>query len=288
MTTRYAANEARNIATSVPAEASRVRAEPAFQRFARLGLGSRAAIYALLAYMAADIALTDSSPAQPSGTGAITEIGRQPGGRVLLALLAVGFAGYGSFRVSQVLGEGGPKNQAESALKRVGWAAVAIIYFGLCARAITLALGSGSGGGGGTSSKPQPVVAVVLRWPAGPVWVGLVGVVIAACGAALVVWGFAHDYSETLDRRRMSEWAFQAARATGIAGDASRGMLIVLVSVYLLAAAVTDNPAHAKGLGQALRSFARLPSGPALLLVAAAGLACFAVYSIFEALYRQV
>ena len=53
--------QAKEAATSVPTEASRARAKPWFQRLARLGLATRAVIYALLAYIAAEIALTHAS-----------------------------------------------------------------------------------------------------------------------------------------------------------------------------------------------------------------------------------
>ena len=68
----------------------------------------------------------------------------------------------------------------------------------------------------------------------------------------------------------------------------ARGSMLVLVSVYLLGAAVSDNPSRAKGLGSALGAFVRLPAGPPLLGLAAAGLLCFAGYSAIEALYRDI
>jgi hypothetical protein len=282
--------EAKAAVRSVPEKASGARSKPAFQRFARAGLCGRAVIYLLLAYLAADIAIHHNSPAQPSGSGALTEIDRQPGGRALLGLLAVALAGYGAWRAVQVLGERGDEREMTSVVKRVGWAAVTMIYFGLCARAVSLAVGSsGSGGpGGGASSNPRPFVGVVLRWPGGPAWVGVTGAGIAIGGAAMVVWGLAHDYSKVLQTDRMSRRAFLASLATGIAGEVTRGLLVILVSVYLLSASVTDDPARAKSLGQALRSFDRLPAGPVLLLAAAAGLACFAAYSVFEAVYRDI
>ena len=104
----------------------------------------------------------------------------------------------------------------------------------------------------------------------------------------MAIWGLAHDYSKVLQTDRMSQPNFVAAQATGIAGEVARGLLVMLVSAYLLAAAVTDDPARAKSLGLALRSFNRRPGGPFLLLMAAAGLACFATYSVFEALYRDI
>jgi hypothetical protein len=273
-------------AASVQAEASSVRGTPALQRFARLGLCSRSVIYVLLAYMAADIALTDTSPAQPSGTGALTEIGHQPGGRALLALLAIGLAGYAAWRSTQALGQDDQESAARRAVQRVGWALVAAIYAFLCVRAIATAVGAG-GGGGGTSSNPQPVVGLVLRWPGGPLWVGLAGAAMAIGGVALTIWGTAHDYSDVLSVP-VTRPAFRAAQATGVIGEATRGILIVLVSVYLLDAAITDDPSHAKTLGEALRAFDRFAVGPAVLLAAAAGLACFAGYSVFEALYRRL
>jgi hypothetical protein len=268
-------------------EADRIRTEPGFRHLAHLGLGARAVIYALLVFLVADIALSRSAPAQPSGSGALAEIGKQPGGAALLAVLAVGLACYACWRITQALSQKGDEGEAQSVLERLGRAAVGLLYLGLCAQAVSLAVGSGGGGGGGTS-RPQPFVASVLRWPVGPFWVGLVGAGLAIGGLSLLVWGLVHDYSRALDTDPARGPAFQVARATGMAGNAARGLLVALVSVYLLEAAATDKPSRAKGAGQALSSFDRTPAGPALLLVAAFGLACFAVYSLFEARYRRV
>ncbi len=292
------AREAEEVATAVPSEASHVRAEPWFRRFARLGLSTRAVIYVLLAYIAADLSLTHASAAEASGSGALSEVGRQPAGRVMLGLLTVGLAGYAFWRVAHALsrdeqadqqGERQPARRTINTFERAGWLCTAVVYFVLCGQAAVLALSASSAGsGGGPSSRPQPFVASVLRWPAGPLWVGLAGAGIAIGGAALVVWGAVHDYSEVLETDRMSRRAYRVAQLSGIVGEAARGLLILLVSVYLLAAAVTDNPARAKSPNGALLSFDRLPAGQPLLLVIVIGLLGFAVYSLFEALYRKV
>jgi Domain of Unknown Function (DUF1206) len=291
-----AAHEAEEVAAAIPAEASHVRSEHWFQRLARVGLTTRAVIYALLAYIAAEIAFTHRSPAQANGSGALSEVGRQPAGRVLLGLLAVGLVGYGLWRVAQALSreDQGEKRRPEartiSTVERVGWLCTALIYLFLCGQAAVLVFSANSGasGGGGPSAHPQPFVATVLRWPGGPVWVGLAGAGLAIGGGALVVWGSFHDYSEVLDTRRMSQKAFLGAQVTGIAGEAARGLLIVIVSVYLLAAAAADNPARAKSTNQALLSLDRVPVGQGVLVVTVVGLLCFAVYSLFEAVYRDV
>jgi hypothetical protein len=287
--------QAKEAATSVPTEAARTRAKPWFQHLARLGLATRAMIYALLAYIAAEIALTHSAPAPASGSGALTEVRKQSAGRVLLGLLAVGLVAYALWRVAQTLSRAnqdngdGQESSAGGAFKRAGFLASAVVYFFLCGQAASLALSAtGAGSSGGPSSHPQPLVATVLRWPGGPVWVGLVGSGIAVAGAALVVWGCLHDYSEVLETDRMGPSGFRAALVTGVVGEAARGLLIVLVAVYLLSAAIANNPSRAKSLNGALLSFDRLTAGPPLLLMAVAGLASFAVYSVFEAVYRRV
>ena len=300
---------ARDAALSVPAKARQARRTPAVRKFARLGIGSRAAIYALLTYMTVDIAVSHRAPSVPGGSGALQVLAKQPGGHVLTGLLAFGLAGYAAWRVLQVLSPGEPgrsgnrpakngrhknavpgkaESQAHSVLERAGWAGIAIVYAGLSAQAVQLCLGSGTRSGGGSSSHPRPLVATVLRWPGGPGWVGLVGVGIGIGGVSLVIWAFSHDYSRSFDKNRMGKALFGMARAAAMAGDLARGALVALVSVYLVTAAVTDTPSHAKGLGGALYSFDRLAAGPALLLVAAAGLACFAAFSVLEALYRRL
>lgn len=326
--------EAKDALKTAPEKAERARGKPLVQRLARASIAARAVVYVLLAFMTADIALTHHSPSDPSGSGALSEVAKQPGGRLLLGVLALGFLGYAGWRVMQAVssdtdregspagpdrdahqarhhGASGPDHDLEEAqspgegqarkeklekegheavsgFKRLGWAATAVIYLVLCERAASLAISASTSSGGGASSHPQPVVATVLRWPGGPIWVGLVGLGVAIGGTVMVVWAIVHDYGKALDTDRLQDKGFQAARATGVLGEAARGVLITLVAVYLLAAAFTDNPSHAKSLGGALYSFDRVTGGPEMLLAAALGLACFAVYSIFEVLYRKI
>jgi hypothetical protein len=266
-------------------EAGRARSNPAFSRLARSGIAARAVIYVLLAFMTADIAVTHHSPSSPSGTGALSEVAKQPAGRPLIALMAVGLLGYAAWRLAQALSGGkGPA----SVLQRAGWASIGGLYLTLCWRAAELAVNPGPVAGGGASQHPQPLVAAVLRWPGGPGWVGLGGAALAVGGVALLVWGCVHDYSKALDTHRLGGAKYQVARATGIAGEAVRGALVALVAVYLLEAAVKDDPSQAKSLGGALYSFDRLTGATALLLLATAGLVCFAIYSVFEVKYRQL
>ena len=106
-----------------------VQRKPWFGLLASAGLISRAAIYALLGHFAVDIAIRGNSPAQTNGTGAITEVARQPGALVLLVILALGLLAYGSWRLVSAIGGPTADRGADSVTKRVGWAIIAAVYF---------------------------------------------------------------------------------------------------------------------------------------------------------------
>ena len=58
--------------------------------------------------------------------------------------------------------------------------------------------------------------------------------------------------------------------------------------VFLVIAAVKFQPQQAKGIDSALRTLARTPLGPWLLLVVAIGLILFGAFSCCEARWRKV
>jgi hypothetical protein len=243
-------------------------------------------IYGLLAYFAIDIAVHGSAPAQANGSGALADVAHQPGAPVLLVILSVGLFAYGFWRLVQAIG-GTSDTRAKSASKRIGWFAISAVYFALFGQAISLILGSG-GSGGGPTSQPSPFVGRALRWPGGPELVGLAAVAVIGSGIALAVWACLHDFDQAFETSRMSRGAYFGARASQIFGDITRGVLIVLIGIYILVGAVTDDPNHAKSLGEVLKTIARQAYGGWLLGIGALGLLAFGVSSIFEALYRRV
>jgi hypothetical protein len=251
---------------------------------ARAGLGARAAIYFLICYLTADIALHGGSPAPADSNGALQEVGREPAGPAVLFILAIGLAGYALWRFVSAVAAADLREHAWA--KRLGLAACGAVYLALCARAVALAVGSAHSNS--ASSNPSPIAATVLRWPGGPLYVGLCAAGFIGGGLALFIWGWAHDYSRVLDRARMSTRLYDIARTAGIIGDSVRGLLIGLIGAYLVTSAVTDNPREVKGLDQALQALAHKPFGTWLLGFACAGLFSFAVYSAFEARYRRL
>ena len=74
----------------------------------------------------------------------------------------------------------------------------------------------------------------------------------------------------------------------GISGMVARGFVIGCAGAFLLKAAADFDPRHARGLDGTLRAIADRPYGQVLLLVTAVGLACYGLFSLCEARYRQL
>jgi hypothetical protein len=299
----HGAHDAERGAEDVEEKARREERRAGYRRLARAGLVARGIVYLVIGGLTLDIAAAGRAPSGPDSRGAFAEIARQPGGRVLLSVLAVGLLAYASWRVVQFAAgaQGGEDSQSgrdsqdddhrwlgveRRTWQRIGWLASGAAYAVLFAEALEILLGSSTSSSGG--ERPEPFVASVLRSPGGPGWIGLLGIGIAAGGVALGVWGVVHRYEDVLRFEQMSAHVQLAARSTGIAGDLARGCSILLVAAYAVAAAVTNDPAQARAVDAALQSLVGVPGGRELLGLIGAGMLAFAVYSVFEARYRRL
>ena len=171
-------------------------------------------------------------------------------------------------------------------MKRLGSVAIAIIYFGLLARAIELAAGHKASGG--ASANPQPLVVKALGWPAGKEIVGAGGAALVIAGVGLGLWGVLHRYSQSLALERAGRSGRRTIRTLGTFGDLARGFLLALVGAYLIGTAASGNPSQAKGIDQALKALVHHSYGAILIGSVSLGLLCFSMYSFLEGAFRRL
>ena len=74
----------------------------------------------------------------------------------------------------------------------------------------------------------------------------------------------------------------------GYLGGIARGAVFGTAGVFLVVAGINASPHQAKGVDSALRTLARTPAGPWLLVAVAAGLILFGAYSFCESRWREV
>jgi hypothetical protein len=204
-----------------------------------------------------------------------------------LVLLAVGMAAYAAWRLVQALTGQPGGGQSHGGLKRVGWLAIAVVYAGLCVRAVELLSGSSSGSSS-ASSNPRPWVARVLKWPAGTEVLVAAGAVLIVVGACLAIWGLAHNLDKDLRLERLTARWRAVVRTLSALGNLARGFLVALVGWYLVHAGTAAKASKAKTVDAALKALAHQTYGAALIGLVAVGLLCFGLYSFFEARLRRL
>ena len=251
---------------------------------ARLGLGARGIVYLLVAWTAARIAIVHSGQ-EADRQGALQQLASQQGGRVVLVLMAIGFAGYALWRVTQVIwgvpGEDGAKDRGKRAVS----AGRAALYFGFAwTTAKTVISGHG---GSGSDSTSKRATGGVLAHTGGRTLVIIAGAGFIVAGIALAIRGITRKFERHLKTAEMGRKTEAVVSALGVGGQTARGVVFAVIGGFLIDAAASFDPHKARGLDGALRALAQPVGGRVLLVAVAVGLACFGAYSLAEARYRE-
>ena len=248
---------------------------------ARAGLTARGVIYILIGWVALLVALGHSSH-EADQQGALQLLAGKPYGLVSLWLLAIGFAAYALWRLSEAaFGVTGEGNGAGPRLKSLGRGVVYAFFVVLTIKVI-------SGKQGSQSRQQQDVTAHAMQHPAGRWLVAIVGVIIVIAGLALVFEGLRHKFMKQLRTAQMSARTRRVVKWLGTIGTSARGVVFALVGILVIDAAVTHNAAKSGGVDKALLTLRDQPFGPVLLILAALGLVIFGVYGLCEARWRKV
>ncbi|MEU6406640.1 DUF1206 domain-containing protein [Streptomyces sp. NPDC046985] len=251
---------------------------------ARAGLTARGVIYLLVGVLALRVAFGDGSHQADRG-GALATIAQQPFGDVLLWALGIGVAGMALWRLSEVVfGSAGP--DGDKAGKRA-LAAVRCVFYVSVAWSV-LSFAAGYGGSRSSDKQSRDLTAQAMGLPAGQWLVGAVGVGVALAGVWVGVQAVRRKYRDKLRLGEMSQNTRRLVDVTGVGGGLARGLIFATAGVFAVRAAVEYQPKQAKGMDDTLRSFAGTPAGPWLLVLVAAGLMLFGLFSFALARWRRV
>ncbi len=278
------ARSARRRTTSMRASGRRAAFSPVMSGLARAGLAARGVMYILIGIIAIEIA-AGSGARQADNAGAVRLVASNPAGSVLLWLLAIGFAGMTLWRLSEAL-FGAAERGGRKPGHRLASLFRALVYGAVTYSVLKYALGVGAPQSSNTQS--QDLTASALHHSGGQVVVGTIGVAFVVGGIAVAVAAARRKFIEHLRMTAASTTTRTAVQRLGQIGGVTRGAEFCAVGVFLLIAAFTRQPAEARGVDSALRSFAQTPLGPWLLIVVALGLVAFGLYSFCEARWREV
>lgn len=247
----------------------------------RIGLVSYGVVHLLIAYLAIRVATGDSGE-QTDKNGALQTVAEQPGGKFLLWVITIGLIALTLWQLAEAIWGHYAAPPRKRTMKRLMSGGKAIIFGALAVTAWKVA-----SGGRTSSDQGQTFTAKVLDLPFGQFLVGLVGLGIIAIAAFVARYGIKKKFVEDLDFSGASPTTRKTAIRLGQVGYPAVGVAYGTIGVLVLVAAVTYDAEKAQGLDGALKTLASQPYGPWLLGLVALGLACFGIYCLFDARFRQ-
>lgn len=242
----------------------------AMEAMTRAGFAARGLMYLIIGYVALRGGRSEGPP------GALEKLAGGAGG-LLLAAMAVGFLGYGLWRLTEAwIDSEGHGGGAKGGAVRAGGAVSGLVHLGLAFLAARLAGGSR----GGSDDAARDGAAATLDLPGG--WIVLAGLAagLLATGAYQLVKAARADFLRHLDPKASARgWV----EGLGRAGYAARGIVFAITGWFLGRSAWEERASQAGGLDRALAS---LPDS--LEVGVAAGLLLFGLFSLVEARHRRI
>jgi hypothetical protein len=260
-------------------------ASPWIEPLSRLGYAAKGTVYVLVGVLAAQAAAGVGGETTDTH-GVLLHVLEAPFGQVLLAVIALGLAGYTLWCFVQAVFDVDQEgSDAHGLVARVGQAANGVVYAGLVIWAVNLLVGSGSGEGG---DPTRDRTAWLLAQPLGAWLVGIAGAVVVGVGVFKLWKAWSSDLCERLHLHGLGPEHQTWITRIGRIGYAAHGITLGLIGAFLVKAAVEAEPDTARGLGGALAALAGQPEGPWLLGLVAAGLTAYGLFMFVQARYRDM
>lgn len=258
----------------------------AVEWLARLGVATRGIVYGLVGWLAL-LAAFHVGGTTTDRKGAIMAIYQQPFGKFLLIVLVIGLVGYALWNFIRALLDTDHKGTEPKAwVTRAVYFGIAVSYAALAFACLNLLTGRSSGKSSDQST--QDWTATLLKQPFGVVLVVLVGLIVLAVAFYEFYQAYKANFTKNVNTSAMSATTRTWFKRFGQFGLAARGVVFVIISLFLIIAAFQRNAGQAKGLGGALGELSSQPYGQVLLGIVGLGFIAFGIYSIIEARYRQV
>lgn len=259
---------------------------PWLERTARLGYASKGVVYTLIGLLTA-AAATGIGGQTADRHDALQFILRQPLGRFLLVIIAVGLMGYAVWRIlsgffdSENRGHGakGLALRTGSILRGVFYAAVAVEVLRIAARETA---------GKSSDAQARYWVAEGMDQPFGRWLVGVAGLIIVGYGLYQLSSAVRSKLSKKLRLGALRPQIRSKVVAVSRFGLGSRGIVFAIIGLSILNAAIRQNPNAARGTTGALTQLAEQPFGGVLLGIIGIGLAAYGIYAFINARYRII
>ena len=252
-------------------------------RLTRLGFGAKGVVTVLVGALALRYALGVGGSITGQ-RGAIQSVLGQPFGRIILAVLALGLAGYALWMfVAAIVDPERKGTGLPGVAERIGFFVTGVGYTLLAFAAVNLLLRRNGDGGMGLDD----LAATVLTPRAGRWFVGLVGGIVMTAGLLQLRLGITGRFRHSL-RAGLSKLERVVTTVSGGLGYVTLGVLSLIVGYSLVQVAVEYDPSEAGGWDEALWLLSGLGEGRWLLGAVSVGLILYGFYFVLLVRYRTL
>jgi hypothetical protein len=246
---------------------------------------ARALVYATIGVLAGQVAIGEGGRTTDTH-GAIEALGRGMFGEILLVLVAVGLTGYAVWRFIQGIADtDGKGSDMKGIAVRAGYVGSGLINLGLAYAAVRMLIGAR--GSGGNAAREWS--ARLLQAPMGPTLLIVAGAIVVGVGLYQFYKAFSEKFRKKLETGGMNPEARRWAIRISKIGLSTRGIVYMLIGMFLMRAATEANPGRAEDVGGAMRQVGAQSHGGAILLgMIALGFIAYAGYALVNAFYRRI
>jgi hypothetical protein len=256
---------------------------PVIDRLTRFGFAAKGVVTVLVGGLALRYALGVGGRITGQ-RGAIQSVLSQPFGRIILAVLAAGLAGYALWMFVAAFVDPERKGTGFTGVaERIGFFVTGVGHALLAYAAVNLLLRIS----GGDRMDLDDLAATVLTPRAGRWFVGLVGAIVMTAGVLQLRLGITGRFRRSL-RPGLSTLGRVITTVSGSLGYLTLGILSLIVGYSLVQVAVDYDPSEAGGWDEALRLLSGLSEGRWLLGAAAVGLILYGLYFVLLVRYREL
>ena len=238
----------------------------------RYGLVVYGFLHLVVGWLAVELALGHSS-GPVSSQGAFQQLAQNTLGRVVLAAVALGLLLMVVWQGLEAFAGHADRSGWGLWLRRFRSGATAVIYAFLGVQAGKTAVVSSSSSGGARSATAR-----LMDLPAGQALVFVAGLIVFGVGVGMCWHSLSGGYAENLSAEGRRGDTGRAYLLAGRIGYFAKGVGACLVGSVICYAAATHDPRKSGGLDQAARDLVHWPAGSPILIVIAAGIACYGLF----------